>query len=300
MAHAPSDSDYIVITPVAPLKPAPAILTTPAAMRRWRASHAGTLGLVPTMGYLHDGHLELVHRARRENMHVVVSIFVNPTQFGPHEDFEKYPRDEVRDLNLLRDAEVDAVYLPSAAEMYPPGYQTYVSVEDVTKPLEGASRPGHFRGVTTVVLKLFNASAPDRAYFGRKDAQQLRVIQRMTRDLDLGVEIVPCDIVREPDGLAMSSRNVYLSPAERAAAPVLKQALDHARALWDGGTGDAGVLRAAVGSRIEAEPLAAIEYVSLADDVTLEEIDGPAKGPALLSLVVKFGQTRLLDNAELR
>lgn len=300
MAHAPSDSDYIVITPVAPLKPAPAILTTPAAMRRWRASHAGTLGLVPTMGYLHDGHLELVHRARRENMHVVVSIFVNPTQFGPHEDFEKYPRDEVRDLNLLRDAEVDAVYLPSAAEMYPPGYQTYVSVEDVTRPLEGASRPGHFRGVTTVVLKLFNASAPDRAYFGRKDAQQLRVIQRMTRDLDLGVEIVPCDIVREPDGLAMSSRNVYLSPAERAAAPVLKQALDHARALWDAGTRDAGVLRAAVRSRIEAEPLAAIEYVSLADDVTLEEIDGPAKGPALLSLVVKFGQTRLLDNAELR
>lgn len=300
MAHAPSDSDYIVITPDPPLKPAPAILTTPAAMRRWRASHPGTLGLVPTMGYLHDGHLELVHRARRENMHVVVSIFVNPTQFGPHEDFEKYPRDEVRDLNLLRDAEVDAVYLPSAAEMYPLRYQTYVNVEDVTQPLEGASRPGHFRGVTTVVLKLFNASSPDRAYFGRKDAQQLRVIQRMTRDLDLGIEIVPCDIVREADGLAMSSRNVYLSPAQRAAAPVLKQALDHARDVWAAGTRDAEVLRATVRARIETEPLAAIEYISLADDLTLEEIDGSATGPTLLSLVVKFGHTRLLDNVELR
>ncbi len=300
MAHAPSDSDYIVITPDPPLKPAPAILTTPAAMRRWRASHPGSLGLVPTMGYLHDGHLELVHRARRENLHVVVSIFVNPTQFGPNEDFERYPRDEVRDLNLLRDAGVNAVYLPSAAEMYPPGYQTYVTVEDVTRPLEGASRPGHFRGVATVVLKLFNASSPDRAYFGRKDAQQLRVIQRMTRDLDLGVEIVPCDIVREPDGLAMSSRNVYLTPGQRAAAPILKQALDHARELWEAGTRDAEALRAAVRKRIETEPLAAIEYVSLADDVTLEEIDGQVTRPALLSLVVKFGNTRLLDNVELR
>lgn len=300
MAHAPSDSDYIVITPDPPLKPAPAILTTPAAMRRWRASHPGSLGLVPTMGYLHDGHLQLVHRARRENLHVVVSIFVNPTQFGPNEDFEKYPRDEVRDLNLLRDAGVDAVYLPSAAEMYPPGYQTYVTVEDVTRPLEGASRPGHFRGVTTVVLKLFNASSPDRAYFGRKDAQQLRVIQRMTRDLDLGVEIVPCDIVREPDGLAMSSRNVYLTPEQRSAVPILKQALDHARELWEVGTRDAEALRAAVRARIETEPQAAIEYVSLADDVTLEEIQGQVTRPALLSLVVKFGNTRLLDNVELR
>ncbi len=300
MAHAPSDSDYIVITPDPPLKPAPAILTTPAAMRRWRASHPGSLGLVPTMGYLHDGHLQLVHRARRENLHVVVSIFVNPTQFGPNEDFEKYPRDEVRDLNLLRGAGVDAVYLPSAAEMYPPGYQTYVTVEDVTRPLEGASRPGHFRGVTTVVLKLFTASSPDRAYFGRKDAQQLRVIQRMTRDLDLGVEIVPCDIVREPDGLAMSSRNVYLTPEQRAAAPILKQALDHTRTLWEAGTRDAETLRGAVRARIETEPLAAIEYVSLADDLTLEEIDGLVTRPALLSLVVKFGNTRLLDNVELR
>jgi pantoate--beta-alanine ligase len=233
-------------------------------------------------------------------MHVVVSIFVNPTQFGPNEDFEKYPRDEVRDLNLLRDAEVDAVYLPSAAEMYPRGFQTYVSVEDVTQPLEGASRPGHFRGVTTVVLKLFNATGPDRAYFGKKDAQQSRVIQRMTRDLDLGVEIVPCEIVREPDGLAMSSRNVYLTPAQRAAAPVLKQALEHARNLWNSGVRDAETLRRAVRAQIEGEPLAEIEYISLAEDATLRELDGPAAGAALLSLVVRFGHTRLLDNVELR
>lgn len=300
MAHAPTDSDYIMITPDPPLKPAPAILTTPTAMRRWRASHTGTLGLVPTMGYLHEGHMDLVHRARRENMHVVVSIFVNPTQFGPNEDFEKYPRDEVRDLNLLRDAEVDAVYLPSAAEMYPPGFQTYVSVEDVTQPLEGRSRPGHFRGVTTVVLKLFNATGPDRAYFGKKDAQQVRVIQRMARDLDLGVEIVPCEIVREADGLAMSSRNVYLTPAQRAAAPVLKQALEHARNLWNNGMRDAEALRRTVRSQIEGEPLAEIDYISLADDATLKELDGPAAGAALLSLVVRFGHTRLLDNVELR
>lgn len=300
MAHAPTDSDYIVITPDPPLKPAPAILTTPTAMRRWRATHPGQLGLVPTMGYLHEGHLDLVHRARRENEHVVVTIFVNPTQFGPNEDFEKYPRDEVRDLNLLRDAEVDAVYLPSAAEMYPPGFQTYVSVEDVTRPLEGASRPGHFRGVTTVVLKLFNATGPDRAYFGKKDAQQLRVIQRMARDLDLGAEIVPCEIVREPDGLAMSSRNVYLTPEQRAAAPVLRQALEHARNLWNSGTRDAETLRQAVRSRIEAAPLAEIDYISLADDATLKELSGRAPGAALLSLVVKFGHTRLLDNVELR
>ncbi|NJD64724.1 MAG: pantoate--beta-alanine ligase [Chloroflexi bacterium] len=300
MAHARTDSDYIVITPDPPLKPAPAILTTPTAMRRWRAAHPGPLGLVPTMGYLHEGHLDLVRRARRENAHVVVSIFVNPTQFGPNEDFEKYPRDEVRDLNRLRDAEVDAVYLPSAAEMYPPGFQTSVSVEDVTQPLEGAARPGHFRGVTTVVLKLFNAIGPDRAYFGKKDAQQLRVIQRMTRDLDLGVEIVPCEIVREPDGLAMSSRNVYLTPEQRAAAPVLKQALEHARNLWNSGMRDAETLRHAVRSQIEGEPLAEIDYISLASDTTLKELDGPVAGAALLSLVVRFGHTRLLDNVELR
>lgn len=299
MAHAPTDSDYIVIVDE-PTNPAPAILTTPAAMRRWRAANPGPLGFVPTMGYLHDGHLALVRRSCAENARTVVSIFVNPTQFGPNEDFEKYPRDEVRDLSLLREAGVDAVYLPSAAEMYPEGFQTYVNVEQVTQPLEGASRPGHFRGVTTVVLKLFNAVGPDRAYFGRKDAQQLRVVQRMTRDLDLGVEIVPCEIERESDGLAMSSRNVYLTPDQRAAAPVLKRSLDHARGLWAAGERNAETLRRAVLDILAEEPLGVVDYVSLADDESLEELSGTVSGPALLSLVVRFGHTRLLDNTELR
>lgn len=277
----------------------PTILTNAAAMRRWRAANSGSVGFVPTMGYLHEGHLELVRRSIEENLHTVVSIFVNPTQFGPNEDFSKYPRDEVRDLAQLSAAGVDAVYLPWAAEMYPEGYQTYVDVERVTKPLEGEARPGHFRGVTTVVLKLFNAVGADRAYFGRKDAQQLRVIQRMTRDLDMGTEVVPCDIVREPDGLAMSSRNVYLTPEERNAATVLKRSLDHAHELWRGGERDADRLRAAVRDMIATEPLGQLDYVSLADDVSLEEIDGKAIAPALLSLVVKFGKTRLLDNVEL-
>lgn len=299
MAHAPTDSDYIVIVDE-PSNPAPAILTSPEAMRRWRQENPGSLGFVPTMGYLHDGHLSLVRRARAENERTVVSIFVNPTQFGPGEDFEKYPRDEVRDLSLLREAGVDAVYLPSAAEMYPPNFQTYVSVEQVTLPLEGASRPGHFRGVTTVVLKLFNAVGPDRAYFGRKDAQQLRVIQRMVRDLDLGVEIVPCDIEREADGLAMSSRNVYLTPEQRTAAPILKRSLEHARELWEDGVRDAGDIRAAVRDTIATQSLGEVDYISLADDTTLEELEGEVRGAALLSLVVRFGRTRLLDNIELR
>ncbi len=298
MAHAPTDSDYIVIVD-GPANPAPAILTSPEAMRRWRAENGGSLGFVPTMGYLHDGHLSLVRRSCAENLRTVVSIFVNPTQFGPHEDFEKYPRDEVRDLGLLRDAGVDAVYLPSAAEMYPAGFQTYVNVEQVTQPLEGASRPGHFRGVATVVLKLFNAVGADRAYFGRKDAQQLRVIQRMTRDLDLGVEIVPCEIEREADGLAMSSRNVYLTPEQRAAAPVLKRSLEHARTMWASGERDAETIRRAVRAILAEAPLGELEYVSLADDSSLEELHGAIAGPALLSLVVRFGRTRLLDNIEL-
>jgi pantoate--beta-alanine ligase len=275
------------------------VLTTPDAMRRWRSKVSGSVGFVPTMGYLHEGHLTLVRRSCDENLNTVASIFVNPTQFGPGEDFERYPRDEVRDLSQLREAGVEAVYLPSAAEMYPPGYQTYVEVEHVSERLEGASRPGHFRGVTTVVLKLLNAVSPDRAYFGRKDAQQLRVVQRMVRDLDLATQIVPCDIVREPDGLAMSSRNVYLTPAERSAAPVLYRALCEARDLFNAGERDADQLRFRVAERISAQPEGTIEYISLADDVTLKEIDGRIERPALLSLVVRFGKTRLLDNTEL-
>lgn len=275
------------------------ILTTPAGMQEWRREHPGALGFVPTMGYLHDGHLALVRRAREENELVAVSIFVNPTQFGPNEDFERYPRDEERDLALLREAGVDAVYLPSPATMYPPGYQTYVAVERVSQRLEGERRPGHFRGVATVVLKLFNATQPTRAYFGRKDAQQLRVLQAMVRDLDLPIEIVPCDIVREPDGLAMSSRNVYLSPEQRAAATVLYRALSKAKEAYDAGERNPEALRELVRSTIAAEPLAEIDYVSLADDVTLEEIEERVERPALLSIVVRFGSTRLLDNIEL-
>lgn len=277
----------------------PVVLATPAEMRAWRRVHPGELGFVPTMGYLHEGHLALVRRSKAENALTVVSIFVNPTQFGPGEDFERYPRDEERDLRLLAEAGVDAVYLPTPTVMYPPGYQTYVAVEEVTKRLEGAARPGHFRGVATVVLKLFNAVEPTRAYFGRKDAQQLRVVRRMVQDLDLGVEVVACDIVREPDGLAMSSRNVYLSPAQRAAAPVVKRALDAAAARWAAGERDAEALRQAVAGVVAGEPLAELEYVSLADDVTLEELEGQVRGLALLSVVVRFGATRLLDNVEL-
>lgn len=276
------------------------ILTTPSAMRQWRLAGSGSLGFVPTMGYLHDGHLALVTRSLAENLRTVVSIFVNPLQFGPTEDFARYPRDEVRDLALLREAGVDAVYLPSASDVYPEGFQTYVDVGSLTSRLEGALRAGHFRGVTTVVLKLFNAVGPDRAYFGRKDAQQLRVVARMVRDLDLGIEIVPCDIVREPDGLARSSRNVYLSRDERAAAPVLHRALSRVAEEFAAGQRDATSLRATVESIVRAEPLAVIDYVSLADDTTLEEIEGTISAPALLSIAVRFGRTRLLDNVELR
>ncbi len=303
MAQVPADlrdARFLLDEDTRPPQPVPpVILTTPAAMRRWRAANSGSLGFVPTMGYLHDGHMELVRRSTEENLHTVVSIFVNPTQFGPLEDFSRYPRDEVRDLAQLSAAGVDAVYLPGATDMYPEGYQSYVDVEQVTQHLEGGARPGHFRGVTTVVLKLFNAVRPDRAYFGRKDAQQLRVIQRMVRDLDIGVEVVPCDIVREQDGLALSSRNVYLSPEQRSAAPILKQALDGARALWDSGERDADALRDAVTGKLDGELLADVEYVSLADNVTLDELSGPVTRPALLSLVAKFGKTRLLDNIEL-
>ena len=277
------------------------ILETPAEMRAWRRARAGqTLGFVPTMGFLHDGHLSLVRAAATENDLVAVSIFVNPTQFGPNEDFTRYPRDEERDLELLRAAGVAAVYMPSAATVYPEGYQTYVTVERVTQRLEGEVRPGHFRGVATVVLKLFNAVEADRAYFGRKDAQQLRVIQRMVRDLDMGVEIVPCAIVRESDGLAMSSRNVYLSPEQRQAATVLSRALLAARGAYQAGERDADMLRSLVYVHLGSEPLGEVDYVSLGDDATLDELDGIVSGPALLSIVVRFGPTRLLDNIELR
>jgi len=241
-----------------------------------------------------------VAQSRAENLQTVVSIFVNPTQFGPNEDFARYPRDEVRDLSLLKDAGVAAVYLPTATDIYPDGYQTYVDVERVSERLEGEARPGHFRGVATVCLKLFNVVEPGRAYLGRKDAQQLRVIQRMVRDLDMPLTIVPCEIVREEDGLARSSRNVYLSSEERAAAPVLYQGLCDAKVAFDAGQRDPDRLRFIVGQTIARRTLAAIEYISLADSDSLEELHEPLDGrAALLSLVVRFGRTRLLDNIEL-
>ncbi len=275
------------------------VLTEPGVMRAWRRARGGSVGFVPTMGYLHAGHLSLVERARGQNETTVVSIFVNPTQFGPADDYTRYPRDEVRDLALLKEAGVDAVYLPSVGDMYPEGYQTSVVVREITRRLEGEARPGHFDGVATVVTKLFNAVEPDRAYFGRKDAQQLRVILRMVRDLDMAVEIVPCDIVREPDGLAMSSRNVYLTPEQRTAAPVISRTLFATRDRFAAGLDDPEELRNLVRAGISASPLADLEYVSVADNESLEELDGPITRAALLSTVVRFGKTRLLDNVEL-
>src|SRR6185503_8575473 len=234
---------------------------------------SGKVGLVPTMGYLHEGHLSLIRRARDECEHVVVSIFINPTQFGPSEDLSKYPRDLDRDLKLIEPLGTDLVWVPTAESMYPQGYQTWVEVEEMTNPLEGAMRPGHFKGVTTVVAKLFNAVQPHNAYFGQKDAQQVAVIRQMTRDLNFPVEIVVCPIVREPDGLAMSSRNVYLGPEQRKAATVLFRALNAAKDVYDRGERDAGMLRQITTEVLASEPLAQVQYVSCADYDTLEELD---------------------------
>jgi len=262
--------------------------------RRW-AEPGLSWGLVPTMGTLHEGHLSLVRRARAENDRVGASIFVNPIQFDRRADLEAYPRQLERDCALLEAEGVDLVWAPDEATVYPPGFQTYVSVEEVTKVLEGAARPGHFRGVTTVVAKLFNVFQPTRAYFGQKDAQQAAVIRQMARDLAFNLEIVVCPIVREPDGLAMSSRNLLLKPEERPAALVLKRALDAARAAWESGERDGERLRAIMRAIIAAEPLARLDYVSAADPVTLAEIDGEASA-ALLSMAVFVGQVRLIDN----
>ena len=255
----------------------------------------GRLGLVPTMGYLHEGHLSLARRAREECDSVVASIFVNPTQFGPTEDLSKYPRDLDRDLSLLEAAGVDLVWTPDNETMYPPDFSTWVEVEGLTRPLEGAARPGHFRGVTTVVAKLFNAVQPQAAYFGQKDAQQAAVVRKMTRDLNFPVEIVVCPTVREADGLAMSSRNSYLSPEERKSAVVLFRALTAAREAFERGERDAESLRKVMSATLASEPRARTQYVSCADYDTLEEL-GTVTGKALLSMAVFIGKTRLIDN----
>lgn len=273
-------------------------VSTLADLRSSRLSLPGSVGLVPTMGYLHEGHLSLVRRARADCDHVIVSIFVNPTQFGPAEDLSRYPRDLERDLNLLQPLGADLVWMPTAEMMYQDGYQTWVEVEGMTRPLEGAMRPGHFRGVTTVVAKLFNAVQPHRAYFGQKDAQQAAVIRQMARDLNFPVEVVVCPIVREPDGLAMSSRNVYLDPDQRQAATVLFQALTAAKDAYEEGERDAESLRGMMKAVLAGEPLAEVQYVSCADYDTLEELD-TVKGKALLSMAVFIGKTRLIDNVVL-
>ena len=264
-------------------------------LRSIRLSFPGKVGLVPTMGYLHEGHLSLIRRARAECDHVVVSIFVNPTQFGPKEDLFKYPRDLDRDLGLIEPLGADLVWMPTAEIMYPKGYQTWVEVETVTRPLEGAMRPGHFRGVTTVVAKLFNGVQPHRAYFGQKDAQQATVIRQMTRDLNFPIEIVICPIIREPDGLAMSSRNVYLDPEERKAATVLYRSLNAAKNVYENGERDAEKLRQIMREVTASEPLAQMQYVSCADYDTLEELE-TVTGKTLLSMAVFLGKTRLIDN----
>ncbi len=277
-----------------PVKPM-MIVTTLDELRSARLILDGKVGLVPTMGYLHEGHLSLVRRARQDCDSVAVSIFVNPTQFAPTEDLSSYPRDLERDLRLLSDEGVSLVWTPTAEVMYPNGYQTWVQVEALTEPLEGAMRPGHFRGVTTVVAKLFNAVQPHRAYFGQKDAQQAAVIQRMAQDLNFPLEVVICPIVREPDGLAMSSRNTYLDPEQRKAATVLFRALSAARSAHEDGERSGETLRRLVAETVNAEPLARLQYVSCADFETLKEAD-EIEGRALLSMAVYVGKTRLIDN----
>ncbi|MCC7448571.1 MAG: pantoate--beta-alanine ligase [Anaerolineae bacterium] len=272
------------------------VIETIADFRTARRGLSGSLGLVPTMGYLHAGHLALINRAAAENDHVAVSIFVNPTQFGPNEDFTAYPRDPDHDLSVLRDAGVSLVFMPTVAEMYPPSFQTYVEVTDVSQGLEGERRPGHFRGVATVVTKLFNVVQPDRAYFGQKDAQQVAVIRRMVRDLAMPLEIVIVSTVRAPDGLALSSRNAYLTPEQRLAAPVLYRALMAAQQRYVAGERSPDVLRAVMREVLAGEPLATVDYVSAADADTLHELDAPADHPILLSMAVRIGRTRLIDN----
>jgi len=271
------------------------VAKTISEVRELRLKLSGSVGFVPTMGYLHEGHLALVRQARAENSTVVVSIFVNPTQFGPNEDLATYPRDLDRDLKLLEREGTDIIFVPSGEEMYPGGFSTWVDVEKVTGRLEGASRSGHFRGVATVVAKLFNIIQPNRAYFGQKDAQQAVVIKRMVADLNMNLEIVVVPTVRESDGLAMSSRNSYLNPEERQSAAVLFGALSLARQLWQFGERDGDKIRCEMRLLIEKEPLARIDYVSIADADALEELEVIDR-PALASLAVRIGRTRLIDN----
>ena len=270
------------------------VIETIADMRKIRQRLAESVGFVPTMGYLHEGHLSLVKQAREQNEYVIVSIFINPTQFGPKEDFKNYPRDTKCDLAMLKSL-TDIVFMPPTLEIYPENYDTWVVLNNITERLEGAARPGHFRGVATVVAKLFNIVRPTRAYFGQKDAQQVAVIKKMVADLNMNLEIVACPTVREADGLAKSSRNIYLNEKQRRAATVLFKALTLAAELWGQGEKEAGTIRRRIAELIEEEKLAVINYISVAHPETLKEMHR-IKPPALVSLAVKFGKTRLIDN----
>jgi len=273
------------------------VVRTRSELRDALAALPRPFGLVPTMGWLHDGHRSLFQRSRADNRTSIATIFVNPRQFNEAADFQRYPRDETRDLAICEDEGVDLVFAPSVDEVYLPGFDTTVSVGSIARPLEGAARPGHFDGVATVVAILFDLIGAEHAYFGQKDAQQVMVIRRMATDLAIPTSVIACPTVREPDGLALSSRNVHLAPAQRAAAPVLRRALLAARARWEAGERSGDALRAAMSGPLDAEPLATTAYVSVADGDTLAELDRVADGgPILLSLAVRFGPTRLIDN----
>jgi pantoate--beta-alanine ligase len=264
-------------------------------MKSLRKNVRGTLGFVPTMGYLHEGHISLVQQSVKDNDVTAVSIYVNPTQFGANEDFQAYPRDLDRDLKLLEKEGTDIVFFPSNNEMYPDDYCTWVDVEKITVRLEGEIRPGHFRGVATIVTKLFNIVQPDKAYFGQKDAQQALVIKKMVKDLNMNLEVIVMPTLREKDGLAMSSRNTYLNPGERKAATILYKALSKAKQLKEQGETGTSNIRNQMELLIKSEPLAKIEYISIADTQTLEELS-TLSSQSLVSMAVRIGKTRLIDN----
>jgi len=274
------------------------VVRTRSALRDALTEVPRPLGVVPTMGWLHEGHRALIRQARASDAATVVTIFVNPRQFNVAADFTKYPRSEDRDLAICESEGVDVVFAPDASEIYPPGFDTIVSVGAVSRPLEGAARPGHFDGVATVVAILFDLVGAEHAYFGQKDAQQVMVIRQMARDLAIPTQVIACPTVREPDGLALSSRNVHLTPEQRAAAPVLYRALVATRGRWEAGERSGDALREVMAAELAREPLADVEYVSVADGTTLAELER-VDGPALLSLAVRFGTTRLIDNVPL-
>ena len=277
----------------------PKIISNPAEVqkiaRQWK-KEGYTIGLVPTMGYLHDGHRSLIHKAAMQNDKVIVSVFVNPIQFGPNEDLDSYPRDLEADTAVCASEGVDIIFHPEPEDMYGDHFLTHVEVDEITKVLCGKSRPVHFRGVTTVVNKLMNISKADRAYFGQKDAQQLAVVRKMVKDLNMDIEVVGCPIVREEDGLAKSSRNKYLSPEERKAAVVLSRSLNKAHKLMNEGERNADKIRETIREELSSEPLADIEYVSVVDSESLQDIEGDVTAPVLVAIAVRIGSTRLIDN----